>query len=251
MLEFILRKTVLKKYSKEDQSIILLLKHKFKAYFIAQFLISLFGGLPLASLCALLISGEYTLSNVIQCIIFIMAYTIFIFFFTKKFCEPIWEFKNLIASTMYFSRHVLKGDAISKDDFKIIEKEQDKLYYLMKTLQVHGFCYGVCFELLKCLKKGTLQFVAVKQLEAEKEESGNNYYTMHVLYVNNNWCYDTYSQMQYPVEEVIRRTNAKTYKSFTYDDIKDKTHEDFRAEHIKELKEWCDANDCYQAWLEN
>lgn len=253
MLEFILRRTVLKKYSKEDQSTALLLKHRIKIDFIAQFLVYLFAILPLSSLLTLLILSEHTLSNVIQDIILIVAYIIFLLFFIKKFYEPISVFKNLVASTMYFSRYVMKGKALSKDDFDIVEKEQKKIYYGMKTLQVNGFCYSVCYELLKCLKKGTIQFVAIKLLEAEKDEENgtNNYYTMHVLYVNNNWCYDTYSQMQYPLEEVIKRTNAKVYKSFTYDDVKDKTYEDFRTEHGPALREWCKANDCYQKWLKD
>ena len=253
MLEFILRRTVLKKFSKEDQNTTLLLKHKIKLDFIAQFMIYMFAVLPLASLITLLISSEHTLSNIIQSIILIVAYVIFLFFFMKRFCEPIAIFKNLVTSTMYFSRYVTKGEALSKNDFEIIEKEQEKIYYGMKTLQVNGFCYSVCFELLKCLKKGTIQFVAIKQLENEKdeEEGRNNYYTMHVLYVNNDWCYDTYSEMQYPLEEVMKRTKAKTYKSFTYDDVKDKTYEDFRAEHGPALKEWCNENDCYQKWLKD
>ena len=71
---------------------------------------------------------------------------------------------------------------------------------------------------------------------------------MHVLYVIDGWCYDTYSEMQYPLEEVLERSKAKIYKSFSYKDIQGKTYYEFKEENLAELQKWCEENDCYQKW---
>lgn len=247
MFEFILRKTLLKNLSEEDQNMAMLQKQKFKMRFISQIFVTLFGILPLAVLITSLITSELTLSNVVQFIILILAYAIYAVYFVRRFNEPIEIFKGLIAANMYSSRYVLKGNAISKDDFDIIKKEKEMIYYGMMKQRVNGYCYHVCFEILKCLKKGTIQFVAVKRLKSDKTEQHNEY-TMHVLYVNNNWCYDTYSERQYPLEEVMSKMKAKTYRSFSYADVDRKTYEEFREEHSPALIQWCKENNCYQKW---
>ena len=250
MFEFILRKTILKNFSKEDQEMAMLLKYKIKADIISQLLISLFAALPLAALVTLLINMEHTLSDVISFILIILAYIIFVMYFVRHFNEPIQVFRRLLTASMYSSKYLLNGNAISKDDFENIKKYDEKFYYGIMTQQAKGLCYNTCFEILKCLKKGRIQFVAIKSLEVDKVDHHNDY-TMHVLYVDNDWCYDTYSQRQYPLEEVMRRMMGKTYKSFTYEDVDGKTYKEFRIEHAPALKEWCDKNDCYQEWSNN
>lgn len=49
----------------------------------------------------------------------------------------------------------------------------------------------------------------------------------------------------------MEKMKAKTYKSFAYADVEGKTHEEFRAEHVFALQEWCKENDCYQKWQED
>lgn len=254
MFEFVLRRTAFRTLSKEDQETAMLLKDKIKTDFISQFLITIFGALPLASLITLLITCEKTLSDVIQCIILIIGYIAFVGWFMKRFHEPIDSFKELISANIFSPRYVIKGNAISKTDFDIIKKENEKLHYLMMTQQVNGYCYAVCFETLKCLKKGTLMFIATKLIKTGnigEEDKCDNAYTMHVLYVNDDWCFDTYSQRQYPLEEVMKRFYAKTYKVFTYEDVDGKTYDEFKKEHAPALQEWCNENDCYQKWLKD
>ena len=246
MLEFILRRTVLKTLSKEDQETAMLLKDKIKIEFVSKLLICIFVALPLASFITLLFCCEKTLSDVIQCIILIVAYIFFEVWFMKKFYEPIDNFIKLVSINIYSSRYVVKGNAITKTDFDIIKKENEKLHDFMMSQQVNGCCYGVCFEILKCLKKGKLMFIAVNAV-GEKDIA----YTMHVLYVNDNWCFDTYSQRQYPLEEVIKRFKAKTYKIFSYEDVDGKNYDEFRKQQAPALQEWCNANDCHQEWLKD
>ena len=97
-------------------------------------------------------------------------------------------------------------------------------------------------------------FIATKLIKTgniNEEDKCDNDYTMHVLYVNDNWCFDTYSQRQYPLEEVMKRFKAKTYKVFTYEDVDGKTYDEFKKEHAPALQEWCNENDCYQKWLKD
>lgn len=249
MFEFILRRTVFKTLSKEDQYTAMLLKSQIKTTFISAVLISTFIAIPLVALITLLIKCEHTLDNVISTVILIVAYIIFVVWFMRKFSNPIQAFKKLLSANIYASRYVIKGNAISKSDFDIIKKENEKLHYIMMTQHVNGYCYSVCFEILRCLKKGTLLLIAANNVD-EKDEF-NNYYTLHALYVNDNWCFDTYSQRQYPLEEVMKRFKAKTYKNFTYEDITGKTYDEFRKEQSPAVKQWCEANDCCQVFSKN
>lgn len=239
----------MKGFSKEEQELTMLLKDKIKMQYLGHFLVFIFGVLPLASLLTLLISSKHTLSNIIHCVILILAYCIFEIWFEKRFREQIGTFKNLIALSLYSSRYALKGNALSREDFEIIKKEYKKLYNMIIRQECHGYCYSICFAILKCLKKGSILFVALRCLQEEKEKIDNKDYTIHVLYVNNDWCFDTYSQRQYPLEEVLKRMCAKTFKSFDYNAVDGKTYEEFRAEHNEELKTWCQENNCYQEWL--
>ncbi|MBO5412963.1 MAG: hypothetical protein J6A29_01425 [Clostridia bacterium] len=135
----------------------------------------------------------------------------------------------------------MKGNAISKEDFDTISKDNKLLYKYIVQQQCRGKCYNICFELLKCLKKGIIQFVAIKSVG---DDEAKNYYTMHVLYVNNDWCFDTYSGRQYPLEEVLKRCKGKICTTFSYEDVEGKTYEEFMEEHDSALEKWCEENDC-------
>lgn len=249
MFEFFLRKTVYRSLSKEELPQAMLQKDKIKMQLLGHLMISLFGILPLASLLTLLVLGEHTLSNIIQSVILILAYSIFAIWFAKRFRKQIELFNHVVVCSLYNRRYVVKGNALSKEDFDTIKKEKASLCNVILMQECTGYCYSVCFEMLKCLKKGSILFVAVKCYQDERKENGDKEYTMHVLYVHNDWCFDTYSQRQFPLEEVLKRMRAKTYTSFDYDAVDGKTYEEFRAEHYEALKEWCQENNCYQKWL--
>ena len=116
------------------------------------------------------------------------------------------------------------------------------------TQQLQATCYGTSFNILECLEKGEMHFIASNKLEDKTAETQNKY-TMHVIYVNNNWCYDTYSGRQYPLERALKAYQGKLYKVFTYEDIANKTYDDFRKEQYPEFKKWCEANDCEEQWI--
>lgn len=244
MFGFLLRKISWKHFSKEDQEELMLFKDGKKMRFISEILIVLFVVFPISTLLAALIVVEHTLDNVISIIILTLSYIIFATWFTKRFYNQIEKFVKLICVSMYSSRYVLKGNAISKQDFDIIKKEKDWLYDAMIEAQVIGHCYAVCFEILQSLKKGNILFVAIRHMGENREENEGKAQTMHVLYINNGWCFDTFTQRQYPLEKVIQGLKAKIYTSFTYKDIEGKTFEEFMAEQTPALREWCKENDC-------
>ena len=39
-------------------------------------------------------------------------------------------------------------------------------------------------------------------------------FTMHVLYINNGWAFDTFSGRQFPIEQLHEIYKAKVYKNF-------------------------------------
>lgn len=71
---------------------------------------------------------------------------------------------------------------------------------------------------------------------------------MHVVYVNNGWCFDTFSQCQYPLDEHLTLYEAKESMSFSYKDVEDKSYEEFKDDDYPALAQWCLENDCYQKW---
>ena len=248
MFEFILRRTTFKNLRKESLSTVMLLKSKIKLRLISYCLVYLFGIIPIVLIIALLSTSEYTIAY----FVLLFTYSLFASYFVVNFDESIKLFINAIFINMYWSRYILKGNAISMQDFEIIEKENEEMYNCIMLQQVHGFCYSVCFNILKCLKKGTIFFIAIRDVKFKNEDENedSNEYTMHVLYVNNNWCYDTYTERQYPLEYVMKQLKTKNYATFSYEDVAEKTYDEFRKEQYPALKEWCYANDCSEKWLD-
>lgn len=246
MLEFILRKTILKKRTREEQDHMLLFKYMLLSRFLPKIVFFI---CPLVILLILLPYKESNVNNIILATVCIAVYSIFVklILLNKKIKGFIENKMYKLFLFIYVSQCVSKGRAISKSDFEIIKKVNSKLYNSIMNLEVHGYSYTVCFDLLKYLKKGNFMLIGVKRLN--KDEISKNKYTVQALYVYNNWCFDTYSQMQYPLEEVLRRTGAKVYKSFSYDDVKDKSYVEFRALNVVALQDWCYENDVFQRWM--
>ena len=247
MFEYFLRTIVFNKESENDQEIILLLKDKFKMKYIAQLLVIIFPVVGISATISVFIMQmkmTHTLFDIIFGILVIISYLIFSVMFFKVFFEQLKMFVKNITNKMYCSKYVLKGNAISKEDWNIIKNESKLVYNSIMNHQVSGYCYYVCFELLRHLKKGHLKFIAIKTMDSQKKETPNNY-TIHVLYVNNGWCFDTYSERQQPLFEVLKRLKAKNYATFEFKDIEGKTYEEFKEEHDSKLKEWCKNNGCF------
>lgn len=249
MFEFLFRKTIVKNRPKEEQDFTMLLKDKFKVEYLSYFLLSLLAWMPAVIFVIMFVTITPSLFNILSLAILVFVYLILVISFRVRFKNEIEVFRALLFLSMYTTEYVLKGKALSQEDFETIKKENPELYQSLMLHQSHGYCYSICFSILKCLKKGMMLFVAVKNINKE-DENDTHEYTMHVLYVNNQWCFDTYSQRQHPINKVLEKMGAIPYTSFGYENIGEKTYEEFRAEHAPALEDWCNAHDCHQTWKE-
>ena len=248
MFEYFLRKFIFNTLSEEDQDTIMLLKYRVKMDISVRLLLLILEALLIWIFATFMLINNW---NIIILMVIAIAFCIFIEILETKYDSKLQNFYTQMAMWLYVHRYVLRGKAISRKDFKQIRKQNKDLYELIVNLQTNGCCYLICFDILYNLKKGDILFIGERLIKTGGEYNRckhNNNYTMHVLYVFNEWCYDTYSEMQYPLEEVLKRSKAKIYKSFSYKDIQGKTYYEFRKEHLQELRKWCEENDCYQRW---
>ena len=164
----------------------------------------------------------------------------------RVFKREIFGFSYLLAEKIYFLICTTKGKAISKSDFKIIKQVNEKLYELISMQRCRGYCYSICFRICKVLKKGSIEFLAVKKFSLhDKEDGDEKNFIMHVLYVNNGWAFDTYSSNQYPLEKLHKIYKAKVYKTFSYEEISGKSYEEFKEKQEHELTKCSNDNDCF------
>ena len=94
------------------------------------------------------------------------------------------------------------------------------------------------FNLLDTLKCGELLLVAIRYYGDTLP------YTMHAIYVKDNWCFDTYTQRQFPLTRFFELYEAKFYKEISYSEIEHLTYEEFILTEAKLMKEWCKENKC-------
>ena len=189
---------------------------------------------------------EFTLRTLLSIATFLLVTLLGVVLILNFFYESLFVCTILIAEKVYFLVYTIKGKALSRKDFETIKNKNKELYEFVSSSNCRGYCYSICFDMLKVLKRGCIEFVAVKKLSTQKDDEdddGKNF-TMHVLYVNNGWAFDTYSQRQYPIEELHTIYKAITYRSFNYDEIKNKSYDDFRSENELQLTKWCNMNDC-------
>lgn len=189
---------------------------------------------------------KFSMTTQIALIAFMLLEFAGILVFIKFFRSSMIAFHSLLARKLYFLLCTKKGKAICENDFQVIKKVKENLYMYIETQQCIDLCYSICFNICKVLQKGTIEFLAVKKFSPHKglDDDGKDF-TMHVLYVNNGWAFDTYSSRQYPIEKLHEIYDAKVYKTFSFDDICNKSYKEFLDEQYLELSKWCHNNDCY------
>lgn len=247
MINFIVRKICFKGMSAENKHTAELILESKKSSFLASLIAALVFAIPFAAALTLFVSNLNLLdvtSIIIQAFILLSA-LVFILLFIKKFIYEIMIFTKAMSLKLYLN-HLLKGNALEIEDFETLKRDTKPIYDAIIDFKSNGFCYHVCFEILKTLKKGTFWFVAIRW--NSEDEENQKPYTMHALYENNGWCYDTYSMTQHPFDFALDHFGAIKYLSFSYEDIKDLTFYEFREKTANELKAWCDENDCHEEW---
>ena len=245
MLNFILRRTWLKSFTKEEQDMCLTLRgYVILNSFIDALQVALMMFPPILIALKLFECVIKKDENIIWMIvgILMMIYIFLWIYLMKNHKYEIEEFKEFLFSKLYFYLFTFKGKAISNADWQTIKNLDEKCYYHIMEQECKSYCYNACFRILQCLKKGSMKFVTVLNPGRDGRK------TIHVLYVNNGWCFDTYSIKQYPLKNIMKIFKAEEYMEFSYRDIVGKTYDEFRKEHYFELKEWCKKNNVEQHW---
>lgn len=171
-----------------------------------------------------------TIFIIISSVMFSFAYMS-----NKKF-KPIYALYKFL----YFNIYAKKGKALTRKDFKKLKKVHRPFYRYFYDGKAINECYFTSFFLLKLLQKGKMQFLAVRDYDPSWRENCD--YHMHVVYVNNGYIFDTDSYLQFPYDKYISLMDAKEFKSFSFEDVKDLTEEEFGKIHHSELVSWCKKN---------
>lgn len=192
---------------------------------------------------------KFSMTTQIAIIAFMLICFVGLLVSMKVFTRAMFGFSQLLAERIYFLVCTTKGKALCKNELKIIKQVNKKLYEIITTQMCRGYCYSICFEICKALKKGSIEFLAVKKFSPhDDEEDDGKDFTMHVLYVNNGWAFDTYSSRQYQIEKLHEIYKSKVYKTFSFEEISSKSYEEFREEQEPELAKWSTDNDCSKFW---
>lgn len=248
MIKNLIRKTIYKEFDKETQDILLQLTSKqytieiICAMFWAVILI-----LPYIPIFIIIQTCEdinFDITTQIAISLLPIMLTAGLLILVHIFSYAMFGFSKLVAEKIYFLLCTTKGKAIRKSEFKIISKTDEKLYTFISKQMCQGYCYSVCFKICKILKKGSIEFLAIKKFLPKDYKVDKRKFAMHVIYVNNGWAFDTYSCRQYPIEKLHEIYKAKIYKSFSFDEISNKSFEEFKKEVKPELTKWSIENDC-------
>ena len=250
MFKLLFKKTIFKSCNKESQE--RLLKQLTKKYsisilcfFIWPFLF--LNQILLPIVINILEEGEFSTRTQLAIVVYaVVTLTIFLILL-KYFFEDMVRFSSMLGNKIYFKFYTSKGKAISKEDFEKIKAENEDLFFFIISGMCKGFCYSICFNLLKELGKGKIEFAAVKEIQYLDEEQEKNY-TLHVLFVNNGWAFDTYSVRQYPIDEIHKINSAIVYKAFYFEDVKDLDYDEFWKKNYRDVSEWCKRNNCTENW---
>lgn len=180
------------------------------------------------------------------CILLTVGYLIFF----KLFSVEIACFVEIMTEKIYFLCCTNNGKVISKENFRSMEKEWKDLYYLISQQKCSGFCYATCFNICKFLKRGSIEFLAIKAYhhkeKCKDKKDVENEYTLHAIFVIGDYAFDPYSVRQLPVTKLHEVWKAKVYRFFTFDQISDIDYDYFRWQYENEVAAWCKDNDCYQ-----
>ena len=252
MIKYFMRRTIYKEFDKESQDMLLQLTSKQDIIEILCFMfwavVYIFQFIPLfiIDVCE---DIEFSMTTQIAIIAFMLICFVGLLVSRKIFKRAMFGFSQLLAEKIYFLVCTTKGKALCKNELNAIKQANEKLYAFIETQMCRGNCYSICFRICKVLKRGSIEFLAVKKFSPhDDEEDDGKDFTMHVLYVNNGWAFDTYSSRQYPIEKLHEIYKAKVYKTFSFEEISSKSYEEFREEQEPELAKWSIDNDCSMFW---
>lgn len=242
MLNFVLSKTLFRKspHAKELSE----LNHEIVSTQIVTFIIYLlllsgpifFIVLPLT----LSVKTEVPVKNQILLLIPLLTYYVIVFIFMKYFKDELLELHTKMQVKLHFNLYSIKGEVITKPEFQIIKNTDEDLYFCMRYNKVTGLCISSCFHILKYLKNGEIWFIAAKYLSNDQDLP----YYFHVIYVKNNWLFDTETNQQFPIDNYENIRQFKVYKKFTFQEIEHLEYKEFLEKERPGIDKWCAENNC-------
>lgn len=150
-------------------------------------------------------------------------------------------FQRYFPGKLYYWLFTRKGKALSKNDFAKIKSIDKDFYQVISSRRCTGYCYFVCQHMAQLLKKGSVAYIAKKDLLSTDTTT----YRIHVLYINNDWVFDTITRRQYPFDSFLKMCDGKIFRCFSYSDFKDYDNmDDFYSTFEDELTMWCNDNNC-------
>lgn len=247
MFKFFLRMTKYRGFSRRQQKTLVdLLVKKHVNDLVCELINFFFIASPLvACLFFSLLERSMNNSTRIGLVIFALVYVLFMSWFLHFFAEEMQDFSYKISSKLYFVCCTQKGKALSKSDFSKISMKNPQLFERIQYGKDDGISYSVSFEILKTLEKGTLKFLAIRNIEPENGKK----YILHVVYENNGWIYDTFSQRQYPLEKALKIYRAREVQDLYFEDISSYSYKYFVYLNGRKIKRWC-AKHCVSQKLD-
>ena len=151
-----MRKTIYKEFDKESQDMVLQLTSKQHTIEILCFMFWAVAYIfPFIPLFIIYVCEDVEFSTTTQ--MAIIAYMLICFVgllvFMNVFKRAMFGFSQLLAEKIYFLVCTTKGKALCKNELKIIKQLNEKLYAYIEMQMCRGYCYSICFEICKALKR--------------------------------------------------------------------------------------------------
>ena len=186
MIKYLMRKTIYKKYDIESQDMLFQLtlnRHLLEILCLSFWVfIYIFSFIPVI---IIVISEkiEFSILTNITLIIYFLLYFMGYILLLIVFPRAMFSFTHLLAQKLFFLIYTKKGKAITKKDFSKIKHIKEELYLFIETQMCKGYCYSICFEICKVLKKGYIEFLAIRDIRiCGEDEDDEKDFTMHVLF---------------------------------------------------------------------
>lgn len=126
-----------------------------------------------------------------------------------------------------------KGNALNKEDFKVIKKQDPRLYYTITSDYCACKCYYYAREIALLFPDSKLIYCAATNPFKEEEIFA------HAVLERNGEIYDTNRRMSYKIEDYEKIFKLQIYKKWTYDEF---SKEVFQEEVREDFRKWCQEN---------
>lgn len=154
---------------------------------------------------------------------------------------------DALVSALYFRLYTSRGEALNRADFAKLARDNPDTYKLITRQSCIGYCYDICFRILKTLQVGTIFITAVPVPEAQRNLCSQFQYTAHMLYENRGWVFDPATYRQYRKDEYASIYGIPwEYDRFTWEDVRNISYDEFRRTKGYEFAKYCAEHDCHE-----